>query len=286
MQNAPLVLLKQLSQNSGPYRDPLASVDWARLDATSYWLPEPALSLFGLPEYEGLPAETRRRLSQYEFINVMHTGLWLERVFLQRLSQRLSGTLARADYEYFLHELREEAGHSLMFLKAIEASGLAVPEDAWRAPRVADWLARHAPTGGALFWLAMVIGEDVPDKFNRYVRSESATTIHPVIVQICTLHIVDEARHIAAARARFEAVTGGSALRSRLFLAPLVNLLLKQLVDTFYFPPARYYELAGLAHGGWWRRMAAANPVRRHFIAQRLAPTLRMLEGYGLRPNL
>jgi hypothetical protein len=279
------MLLKQLSDNSGPYRDPLATVEWARLDTTGCWLPEPALSLYGLPEYDGLPVDARRRLSQYEFINVMHTGLWLERVFLQRLSRGLSGALAHAEYEYFLHELREETGHSLMFLKVIEKSGLPAPEDAWRAPGIADWLARHAPTSSALFWLAMVIGEDVPDKFNRYVRSDAAA-INPAIAQICTLHIVDEARHIAAARARFEAVADRGALRNRLLLTPLVNLLLRQLVEAFYFPPARFYELAGLAHGNWWRRMAAANPVRRRFIAQCLAPTLRMLEGYGLKPKL
>jgi hypothetical protein len=132
-----------------------------------------------------LSVEVRQRLSRYEFVNVMCSGLWLERAFLQRVSRRLDATLARAEYEFFLHEMREEAGHSLMFLKAIQASGLELPEDVWRAPRCADWLARYAPAGSALFWLAMVIGEDVPDRFNRYVRTESAA-IHPAVAQICT----------------------------------------------------------------------------------------------------
>jgi len=133
MQNADLALLRQLSGNSGPYRDPLAAIDWSRLDVTSFWLPEPALSLYGLPEYDTLAVDVRQRMSQYEFINVIHTGLWLESVFVQRVSRRLDATLPRAEYEYFLHELREEAGHSLMFLKAIEASGLALAPGAWRA---------------------------------------------------------------------------------------------------------------------------------------------------------
>src|SRR5690606_27391246 len=115
MQNADHALLRQLSENSQRYRDPLAAVDWARLDADSFWLPEPALSLHGLAAYEDLALDVRRRLSQYEFINVMHAGLWLERVFMQRLSRRLSARLPRAEYQYFLHEMREEAGHSLMF---------------------------------------------------------------------------------------------------------------------------------------------------------------------------
>ena len=282
---ADLPLLRQLSENSGAYRDPLRHVDWRALRGSGFWVPEAALSLYGLPEFETLNVEVRQRLSHYEFVNVMCCGLWLERTFLQRVSRRLEAGLARAEYEFFLHEMREEAGHSLMFLKAIEASGLEMPEDAWRAPRCADWLARLAPAGGALFWLAMVIGKDVPDKFNRYVRTEAAA-IHPAVAQICTLHVIDEARHIAAARSRLESTLRESAHWYRAALAPAMNLLLRQIVDVFYLPPARFYELAGLTHGRWWRSLAARNPTHRHFVAQCLAPTLRMLAGYGLKPRL
>ncbi|MFN7085336.1 MAG: diiron oxygenase [Burkholderiales bacterium] len=283
MSNADLSLLKQLAENSSRYRDPLTAIDWGGIDGDGFWLPEAALSLYGLPEYEALAAETSRRLSQYEFINVMCCGLWLESVFVRRLSHRLGLHLARAEHEYFLHEVREEAGHSLMFLKAIAASGLQLPPAAWRAPRLADILARHAPAASALFWLATVIAEDIPDKFNRYVRN-SLETVNPVVRQICSLHAMDEARHIAAARSRLErALESVPAWRRRL-LTPVMNLLLRQFVDTFYVPPAKFYELAGLTHGGHWRGLARANPVHREFVRQLLAPTLRMLEAYGLKP--
>ena len=285
MRSPDLALLKQLATNSEVYRDPLAHIDWRALDGSGCWMPEPALSLYGLAEYATLAAGVKQRLSQYEFVNVMCCGLWLERAFLQRISRRLDARLPRAEYEFSLHELREEAGHSLMFLKAMRAGGLALPEDAWRAPGLADWLARHAPAGGAGFWLAMVIGEDVPDKFNRYVRSE-AGAVHPAIAQICTLHAMDEARHIAASRSRLEACLRGCPAWRRAVLAAVMNALLRQIVDVFYLPPARFYELAGLTHGRWWRALAVCNPTHRHFVAQQLAPTLRMLEGYGFRASL
>jgi hypothetical protein len=285
MQNADLPLLRQLSHNSEAYRDPLAAIDWAQLDTDSLWLPEPALSLYGLPEYATLAPEVRRRLSQYEFINVMQAGLWLESLFLQRLSRRLTPTLQRAEYEYFLHELREETGHSLMFLRAMEASGLPLPAQVWRAPWLADVLARRAPAGGALFWLATVIAEDIPDKFNRHVRNH-ADGINPAVGQICTLHVIDEARHIAAARSRLEGALARLPAWRRRLLNPVMNLLLRQFVAVFYLPPSRFYELAGLTRGRWWRRLAARNPAHREFVRQRLAPTLRMLEAYGLRPGL
>jgi hypothetical protein len=280
-----LALLRQLSENSESYRDPLSHVDWRALDCDAFWMPEPALSLYGLAEYDTLSLGVKRRLSHYEFVNVMCCGLWLERVFLQRVSQRLECPIARTEYEFCLHELREEAGHSLMFLKAIHASALALPGGAWRAPRLANWLARHAPAGGTLFWLAMVIGEDVPDKFNRYLRGMSSA-VHPIVAQICTLHVIDEARHIAAARSRLQAALQNGAGWQRPVLAPLMNLLLRQVVDVFYLPPPCFYELAGLTRGRWWRALAARNATHRHFVAQQLAPTLRMLESYGLRVRL
>ncbi|HUF80325.1 MAG TPA: diiron oxygenase, partial [Burkholderiales bacterium] len=238
-------LLQRLSENSLPYRDPLAAVNWSQLDTDSHWLPEEALSLYGLPGFDGLPPPVRRRLSHYEFINVMCCGLWLESVFLQRMALRLEPGMPRAEHEYLLHELREETGHSLMFLRAVEASGLALPDRGWRAPRLAGALGRHAPGGSALFWLAMLIGEDVSDKLNRYVRSRP-DEVNPAVRQICTLHVTDEARHIVHARSRLDAALAGSGAVQRRALSIAARLLLGQMVRVFYYPPALFYELAGL----------------------------------------
>ncbi len=88
----------------------------------------------------------------------MHAGLWLERVFMQRLSRRLAPEPDRVAYEYFLYEMREEAGHSLMFLQAIERSGLEIPVDAWRPPPAArrfsltGWRARRPPAVRCSGW--------------------------------------------------------------------------------------------------------------------------------------
>jgi len=281
---ADTALLRQLSENSAPYRDPLAGINWLQLGAPGFWLPEPALSLHGLPEFDALALPIRQKLSQYEFANVLHCGLWLEGMFLQRMSRRLQPGMPRAEHEYLLHELREEAGHGLMFLRAIEAGGLAVPDGSWRAPWAASALGRLAPAGGGLFWLAMLIGEDVPDKFNRYLRSHP-DGVNPAVRQICTLHVLDEARHIALAGHNLEsALAAAGAGRGRL-LSVAARLLLRQLAHAFYFPPARFYELAGLTPGSHWRTTALRNPVRSRFVAERIAPTARVLESYGLEIN-
>ena len=58
-----LPLVRQLTSNSDPYRDPLARVRWAELGLNQYWLPPEATSLHGLPQYEQLDERTRRQLS-------------------------------------------------------------------------------------------------------------------------------------------------------------------------------------------------------------------------------
>jgi hypothetical protein len=274
-------LLQQLSNNSAPYRDPLTSLDWSALDTRSYWLPPRAISICGLPEFATLHDDVKRRLSQYEFISVILCGLWLESIFIDRLGSSLAGSLSAAERTYLLHEIREEAGHSLMFLKLIEASNLPVPERAWRRPRLTDAAGRLLPVTGPLFWLATALGEDIPDKFNRYLRQHGSGEVNPLIRQMCALHIVDEARHVAYAREQLERylTRTGSLHRSCLNIA--LDLLLRQFVLRYYYPPAQFYELAGLTRGAWWRRAARADPRRREFVRERMAPTLRMLEHYG-----
>jgi hypothetical protein len=278
-------LLSQLNANSESYRDPLAEMDWAALSVDDYWLPPSMLSLAGLPEFEALAEATKKRLSQYEFIHFIHGGLWLERIFMERLARALRRTEGALEYAAHLHEIREESGHSLMFLKLMERSGLHLPARAFRVPRLADFVGRHAPLDSALFWTAVVIGEELPDKFNRRVRG-GADEVNPAIARMCMLHMIDEARHIARARSVLEnALQNFGALKRRL-AAPLIQRLLGQFVRTLYLPQAEIYELAGLAPGRRWREAARGNPARRQFVRQCVEPTLNLLRRQGLAIRL
>ena len=268
-------------QPAAGYRDPLTRIDWVQLGAQPRWLPDAALSLHGVPAFDALDAGVKQRLSQYEFINVMYCGLWLESIFLQRVSRLLLPGMPRGEHAHLLHELREETGHSLMFLRAIEAGGVALPEGSWRAPRTAALLGRFAPARGTLFWLAMLIGEQVSDSFNCHLCDESVE-VNPAVRQISLLHAADEARHITHAQDMLAGMLHGGGAFQRGVLSAGARLLLWQMTSVFYTPPARFYQLAGLREGVDWRAAAQRNPARRQFIAQRLAPTWRMLQSLGI----
>lgn len=285
MAHAETSLLQQLSINSDPYHDPLTRLNWDALNCDDYWLPESALSLYGLPEYSALSEAARRRLSQYEFIGFIQAGLWLEGIFIERLGKTLKNSGSAAEQAIYLHEIREEAGHSLMFLKLMEKSGLVLPADLKQRPRFSDFLGRHAPADSALFWLAVVVGEEIPDKLNRYIRT-ARDEVNPLIREMCTLHIIDEARHIAHARSALESGLANSSRAGKRMLAPIVRVLVRQFIETFYLPRPQVYELAGLTPGYAWRDRARRNPQRTSFIRQSINPTLVLLERHGFRSGL
>jgi hypothetical protein len=278
-------LLEQLAANSAPYRDPLTVLDWRALSLDRFWLPQEALSLHGLAEFEALSEAARIRLSQYEFLGFAQAGVALERIFLELTARRLSRAEPSAEYAYLLHEMREEAGHSLMFLKLAAASGLEIPD--WRKalPRFARPLSRMLPSE-ALYWFMMVVAEDVPDKLNRFVRRQSGPNVCPLVRQMITLHMVDEARHLAYARRRLEAVMSGRGRVAVRAFPGVFNLLFNRFVRAYFWPRAEVYERAGLGDGIAWRSLARRNPHRREFVLRLLAPTMRLLSGHGISVRL
>ncbi len=268
----------RLARHSLPYRDPVARVNWDRLSHAMFWLPEAAVSLAGVREYDALPLATRQRLSHYEFAHFLDTGIWLEGLFLERLarSARQEGRAARI---YQLHELREEAGHSLMFLEFLKRARLEAQWD-YEEDRVLTVLGRRLPFGSTLFWGAILLGEEVPDRLNRYIRLH-AQGICPVTVELSVLHSTDEARHIAYGREVLKRRLGATNALSRRLLAHTLKSLLARFVRAFYYPPASLYRAAGLPEGPW-RARAAASADRHRFVAHCLAPTVTRLRALGL----
>jgi hypothetical protein len=278
-------LLEQLSANSIPYRDPLAVLDWRSLELHSYWLPAEAISLNGLPEFDALSEVARMRLSQYELLGIAQTVVAAEAIATEAIARRLRVAEPNAEYAFMLHELREEAGHTLMFLRLASASGLALPK--WRSalPRAARPLSRLLPNE-VLYWFMRVVAQDVADKFNRYVRRNAGPDVSAFIRQMVALHMMGEARHIAYARRRLELAVNARRRAPMPVLRRLCDALFNGFVRAFFWPRAALYEHAGLGEGRAWRRAALRNKERREFVLRLLAPTMRLLSQHGIDVRL
>lgn len=273
-----------LARHSSPYRDPVARVAWERLSTGSFWLPETALSLHGIPAFDSLPLASRQRLSHHEFARFLETGLWLEGIFLERLARAATDLdTSRAVRVYQLHELREEAGHSLMFLEFLTRAGMNDSCLHPRHDRLLSVLGRRLPFGSALFWGAVLLGEEVPDRLNRYVRLH-ADGVCPTVVELCTLHSTDEARHIAYGRDMIRQKAATMPPSFRRLTARGLSILLPRFIAAFYYPDADLYRRAGLPDRDWVMQ-ARQNPARQAFIARCLGPTIAHLRNLDLPIN-
>jgi hypothetical protein len=278
-------LLEQLSANSIPYRDPLAVLDWRALNLDSYWLPPQAVSLHGLDEFEALSDSARMRLSQFELLAFAQAGIALERLFLESTARRLRHAEPDAEYAFLLHELREQAGHSLMFLRLAAASGLEVAD--WRRalPPLVRPLGR-ALRNDVLYWFTMVIAQDVPDKMHRFVRRHAGAETSPFVRHMMTLQMLDESRHLAYARRNLELAMQGRG-RALVRVAPgLFDLIFNRFLRAYFWPRADVYARAGLGDGRVWRHVALRNARRREFVLKLVAPTMRLLAQQGIRLRL
>lgn len=274
-------LTAHLALSSTPYHDPVARVRWDRLRLDEYWLPAEAMSLHGLPEFMRLPEPQRMRLSQYEFLNFLEAGLWLEGMFMERIARSLAHRSSdRTALRYRLHELREEAGHSLMFLELMERSGLYIPAHCRRSVPLAHMFGRYAPIESLAFWLAVLIGEEIPDRLNRYIR-RNGHAVCPVVIEMSTAHMIDEARHINYARQLIDERLNGVGPWRKAGVRAVIHRLLRQFVSVFYYPAAPVYELAGLSPGRRWLAAARTNPNHLAFVEACVGPTLQLLRERG-----
>ena len=260
------------------YDDPLARIDWDAVDTDCWWLPPLALSLAGVPEFEALPAAVRRRVSHVEYAHLLQAGLWLESVFMARLAALAHRSDDVARRSRFLHEVREEAGHSLMFVELLRRGGFSMRLEQGPVLRAVDVLARLLPTGSSLFWALVVTGEELPDRLNRRLkRGIDDVTLSSVVYRMVQIHTRDEAQHAAYAREQCAQAAASTPAWARALLSPPLSLAIALYANYVYFPPRAAYACAGLANPQRWHALARRNPLRHSQVAEMLRPTLAFL---------
>lgn len=273
----------RLGECSRPYQDPMEGIPWDSLDPERPWLPEHLLSLYGLPEFEALSAADKVRLSQCEFVALCELGLWLEAMFIQRLGQH---TLAQLHgdphaYTYRLHELREEAGHSLMFLEIQKRAQIPFMTPPKHRPRLAQAFARFAPQGATAFVATILIGEEVPDRLNRRIYADKG--LPPAVLAVTQVHMRDEARHMAFARATIQRQAATMPAWRRRLMSPLLREVIRQFLQTCFYPAPQVYAAAGLEHPARWAGLARRNPARAQLVRDCAEPSREFLRTQGFQ---
>jgi hypothetical protein len=179
--------------------DPDLDIDWAAPPVPGKaFLPEHRCSLYGTGLYARLTPEQRRELGKHEAASVASAGIWLEFVLLRLLAkQAYQGDPASRHVQYALAEMAEECRHSTMFARMIEWMGTP----AYGPSRAVHALGRLLPAiaYGPAMWGAILIGEEVTDRYQREMVADES--LQPLVRMVNRIHIMEEARHIGFARA-------------------------------------------------------------------------------------
>jgi hypothetical protein len=274
--------LERLRAHGARYRDPFAELDFTAADPELPWLPEELLSLATVPLHASLSAAERLRLSRIDFARLCAAGLWLEGLLMSRATAQGFVGASGDEARIVLQEVREEAGHGLMFLEMIERAGLA--EVRLLGPTaLLTWIARRFEANDPEFWAMVYIGESVTNTFvARALRPPGAQSICPLARQVMALHHRDEAHHIAAARALLEArLARMGRLRRRTF-ALLVKVLIRRFLEAALYPTTASLATLGIPDPHGAARAVRACPERRKLACACAAPALAFMHRAGL----
>jgi acetoin utilization protein AcuC len=269
--------LQQLADLGRHYSDPMVAIDWQQEDSGKPWLPPVLLSVSGLDVQRTMTPEQVRRLSQVEFARLCAAGLWVEGLLMHRLTAVPAANLPARDARLLLQEVREEAGHGLMFLEMIERAGLngvGLLGDT----RLLSWVARRLDPESPEFWAMVYLGEAITDSFALRALKLGGDEICPLARDVLQFHHRDEARHMAAAKAFLKSRCSAlSAYRKRRLRLMLRHLLPRFLKATLYPTPASLSVL-GLPEPRAILRAALACPHRRQMANACAAPAVQTID--------
>jgi para-aminobenzoate N-oxygenase AurF len=257
--------------------DPDLDIDWAAPLAEGKWfLPEHRCSLYGTPLWERLSPQQRLELGKHEAASVAGVGIWLEFLLLRMLAKvAYHGDPASRHIQYALAEMADECRHSTMFARMIERLGTPVygpPRHVQRLGSILPAVAR-----GPAMWGAVLIGEEITDRFQREMVGDES--IQPLMRMVNRIHIMEEARHIGFARAelmRSAQTMSRTALPAhRLLLARTGFVVARSLINPQVYRSVGLDPRAG-------RRAALANPHHQEAVRFGGEKVMAFLDEAGL----
>jgi hypothetical protein len=257
--------------------DPELDIDWASPAVPGKrFILERRCSLFGTPLWDRLSRQQRLELGKHEAASVASTGIWLE-FSLMRVLAKLAyqGDPVSRHVQYALAELAEECRHSTMFARMIEWMGTPRYRPPTRVQAIGNLLLALAR--GPAMWGAILIGEEIPDRFQREQAGDES--IQPLMRMVNRIHITEESRHISYARAELvrsvATITRPELPYHRALLARFAFIVSRSLISPLV------YRSVGL-DPKTARRAALANPHHRETLRFGGEKLVSFLADHGL----
>jgi len=238
-------LLQKLCDASVKKRfEAFTDIDWEHPDMAvspedpRWELDAQGSSLGATDWYQRQPAAVRSRIGLHMMVSFCYVGRVFEGI-LSRGLLRFAATQPHGslEYRFAYHEVIEEGHHSLMFQELVNRSKLHVP---LLSKEFFDGAGRVAEYGSSFPEMLFIyaLGGEEPIDFVQRAAIAKGMDRHPLADRISKIHITEEARHVAFARAylRRNVPNLDAAQRHRMSIeAPVV---LGAIAKTMMDPPA------------------------------------------------
>lgn len=195
--------------------------------------------------YRSLPAATQAQLGLDMTCQVLKYGIGFESTFSRGLLEFANSRPNRdITHRYALHEVIEEAEHSLMFQGFIDRSG-SDPRPVSRLEAFVDRrIARAGATFPEFFFFCVLVGEQFIDHDNReYLRGELQ---HPLLARIVQYHVTEEARHVHFAERFLQEHLPGLSRSRRRFIEWVLPTILRDGQRMMLTPSPSVVERYGI----------------------------------------
>lgn len=237
-------------------------------------IPDDLLSIAGL-NIQLTPGQ-RRTLAREEVASIVAAGIALEAILMAGFALEIVDRAGAVDWRsrYVLHEIGEEARHSLAFLDLLEQLR-PTARNPWLSGlprRAVQFLDRRIISRSAILYTLVLAGEEIPDLVQKQVIEHPDSD--PYLVALCRYHRMEEARHRAFARNMLPEIWARAPRFDRWFVRRLAPAIIGPMFDQMVHPGV--YEVVGLPGKTTWDavRRSPARIRLRHQATRPVASAL------------
>jgi P-aminobenzoate N-oxygenase AurF len=231
--------------------DPYADVDWQSPEHTvsrndPRWILPRTDPLGRHPWYLAQSQQRRIEIGMWRQSNVAKVGLHFESILIRGLMNytfRLPN--GSPEYRYLLHEAVEECNHSMMFQEMVNRIGA----DVTGLPRYLRCVSALLPLVAGpmpnVFFFGVLAGEEPFDHAQKNIMRADEVR-HPLIQQVMSIHLAEEARHISFAHEYLLKHVPVLSWWKRFLLSLYVPMIMRVLGGALVKPPRVFWRQFGI----------------------------------------
>ncbi|MFD4366806.1 diiron oxygenase [Rhodococcus sp. NPDC058521] len=259
--------------------DPYVDIAWdsTELEVTENdrrWILPAVDPLGGHPWYQALSDEKKIAVGMWRQANIAKVGLQFETVLIGGVLQYVfRAPNGSPEFRYCTHEMVEECNHTLMFQEMVNRIGVDVPG----GPKLFRAVAPLLPLAGTafpiIFFIGILAGEEPIDHIQKQILRSQAD-IHPIMANVMSIHVAEEARHISFAHEFLRQHIPEMSKAGRFAISLIFPIVMRALCDVIVIPPRAFWSEFDIPKSVkkelFWRAPESRQTLRDYFADVRM----------------